>query len=129
MTISEPITGPHTTSAARRLAYLAAALTIAGALLSGCGGSEDDSPDSGVPTPAATAGDATGQGKGLGPLADCVRQNGVDVPQSATRAQVLEAFRSVDKAKREQIRAACGSLAPSGLAEWLSSRAPSANAS
>lgn len=126
VTISESITGPHTTSAVRRLAYLAAALTIAGALLSGCGGTEGDT---GEPTPAPTAGDATGEGKGLGPLADCVRQNGVDVPQSATRAQVLEAFRSVDKAKREQIRAACGSLAPSGLAEWLSSRAPSANAS
>jgi hypothetical protein len=128
VTILTAITAAPTHSPRARVARRAAALaalTLAGALLGACGSDDSGDPTNQASVPASGG----GRGQGLAPLADCVRQNGVDLPESPTRAQLLDVVRDVDKAKREQIRQACGSLVPSGLADWLGSRSASPSAS
>jgi len=106
----------------RQAASLAAALLIAGFLLVGCGGS--DSGGSGTtPTPAPAS--SGSRAEALTPLVECARSNGVDIPESPTRADLLKAFGSLSKEQRQKIRAACGSLAPSGLGKLLESASPS----
>ena len=122
----------------RRPASAGAALLISAVLLTACG--SDDKPPAAPatnpapaapstnpapaapatnPAPAASGGRLRAQ---LTPLAECLRTRGVDLPDRPDRKQVQEAFKNMDAAAREQARAACRSLAPSGLRDLVDAR-------
>jgi hypothetical protein len=105
----------------RRPASAGAALLISAVLLTACGSDDDQPPATPAtnPAPAASGGQLRAQ---LTPLADCLRTHGVDLPDQPNRKQVQEAFKNTDVAAREKARAACRSLAPSGLRDLIDAR-------
>jgi hypothetical protein len=97
----------------------AAVLLVAAVLATGCG--SDSAGPSGPatdPTPAAptASGDLWAQ---LTPLIECLRTNGVDLPEQPTREQVLGAFQKLDQAGRDRVRTECGSLVPAGIRDLI----------
>jgi hypothetical protein len=112
-----------TPKTARRVALAAVAAVAALLALSACGGSEGDGVASAGGDKSAAQPAETESSAPLDPdaqalvFADCVRENGVDMPDPGPGQQgLVDAFRSVsgdyDRATLEQALAACQDLMP-----------------
>ncbi|MEV4510732.1 hypothetical protein AB0K00_17390 [Dactylosporangium sp. NPDC049525] len=95
----------------RRHLYGATAVFALALALTGCGG--DDTAGTPKAGPTATA-SLDRQAKGV-KFAQCMRENGIDVPDPEPGKPALMQFKNVDQAKVEKAMEACREWAPEGM--------------